>query len=187
MEKFNANGANFAPGTIKLVDQDGDYKITAKDRVILGNDRPKLVASLNNNFAYKGFDLSILLNGEFGKKIAYSAPHNLNGRENYVRLNYWTPKNPSNEAPRPNANQQPRYVSTIQYYNGSYLRVRDITLGYTLPTMMTKKAFIERLRFYASVQNPFLFTSFPGVDPEGARGSGYPSVRSFMFGANISF
>lgn len=187
MEKFNANGANFAPGTIKLVDQDGDYKITADDRVIIGNDRPKLVASLNNNFSYKGFDLSILLNGEFGKKITYGARHNLNGRENYVRLNYWTPSNPSNECPRPNANQQPRYVSTIQYYDGSYLRVRDITLGYTLPSVLTKQAFIERLRFYASVQNPFLFTSFPGVDPEGARGLDYPSVRSFMFGANISF
>lgn len=187
MEKFNANGANFAPGTIKLVDQNGDYKITADDRVILGNSRPKLVASLNNNFSYKGFDLSVLLNGEFGKKITYSARHNLNGRENYVRLNYWTPSNPSNECPRPNANQQPRYVSTIQYYDGTYLRVRDITLGYTLPSVLTKQAFIERLRFYASVQNPFLFTCFPGVDPEGARGLDYPSVRSFMFGANISF
>lgn len=187
MDKFNANGANFEPGTIKLVDQNGDYKITADDRVILGNDRPKLVASLNNTFSYKGFDLSIFLNGEFGKTITYSARHNLNGRENYVRLNYWTPSNPSNDCPRPNANQQPLYVSTIQYYNGTYVRVRDITLGYTLPSVLTKKAFIERLRFYASVQNPFLFTSFPGTDPEGARGLDYPNVRTFMFGANISF
>lgn len=187
MDKFNANGANFAPGTIKLIDQDGDYKITADDRVIIGNSRPKLVASLNNNFSYKGFDMSIMLNGEFGKKITYGARHNLNGRENYVRLNYWTPSNSSNECPRPNANQSPQYVSTIQYYDGTYLRVRDITLGYTLPSTLTKQALIERLRFYASVQNPFLFTSFPGVDPEGARGLDYPSIRTFMFGANISF
>ena len=187
MAKFNANGSSFVPGTIKLVDQNNDYKITADDKVIIGNSRPKLVVSLANNFSYKGFDLSVFLNGEFGKKITYDPPLNLNGRENYVNINYWTPSNPSNECPRPNANQTPQYISAIKYCNGTYLRVRDITLGYTLPDVLTKKAFIERLRFYASVQNPFLFTSFPGVDPEGARGKEYPSVRTFMFGANISF
>ena len=185
MAKFNANGSSFVPGTIKLVDQNNDYKITADDKVIIGNSRPKLVVSLANNFSYKGFDLSVFLNGEFGKKITYDPPLNLNGRENYVNINYWTPSNPSNECPRPNANQTPQYISAIKYCNGTYLRVRDITLGYTLPDVLTKKAFIERLRFYASVQNPFLFTSFPGVDPEGARGKEYP--RTFMFGANISF
>lgn len=187
MAKFNANGSSFVPGTIKLVDLNNDYKITADDKVIIGNSRPKLVVSLANNFSYKGFDLSVFLNGEFGKKITYDPPLNLNGRENYVNINYWTPSNPSNECPRPNANQTPQYISAIKYCNGTYLRVRDITLGYTLPDVLTKKAFIERLRFYASVQNPFLFTSFPGVDPEGARGKEYPSVRTFMFGANISF
>lgn len=187
MEKFKANGSNFVPGTIKLVDQNNDYKITADDKVIIGNSRPKLAASLINNFSYRGLDLSVFLNSEIGKRVVYNAGLNLNGRENYVNVNYWTPTNPSNECPRPNANQTPQYTSTIDYYNGSFLRVKDITLGYTLPSAFTKKGFIERCRFYASVQNPFLFTSFPGVDPEGARGREYPSVRSFMFGANISF
>lgn len=187
MAKFNANGANFVPGTIKLVDQNGDYKITAEDQVIIGNGRPKLVGSLVNNFSYNGFDLSVFLNAELGKKITYSAARNMNGRENYIRMNYWTATNPSNEAPQPNANQTPRYVSSICYHNGSFLRVRDITLGYTLPDLMTKNLSLSRLRFYASVQNAFLFTNFPGVDPEGARGNDYPSARTFMFGVNASF
>ena len=187
MEKFNKNGAQFEPGKVKVVDQNGDYKITAEDRVILGNERPKLVVSLNNNFSYKGFDLSLLLNGEFGKKISYSPPLGLNGRENYIKVDYWTPSNPNGKYPRPDASKTPQYLGTINYYNGSYLRVENITLGYTIPSLLTKKALIERLRVYTSVQNPVVFTSFPGIDPEGARGNQYPSVRNFMFGVNVSF
>ena len=187
MDKFNQNGADFEPGKVKVVDQNGDYKITAEDRVIIGNTRPKLVASLNNNFSYRGFDLSILLNGEFGKKVTYSPPINLNGRENYIKVNYWTPTNPSNEYPRPETGKAPQYLSSLMYYNGSFVRVENITLGYTLPSVLTKNAYIERLRFYASVQNPVVFTSFPGLDPEGVRGGEYPSARTFMFGVNVSF
>lgn len=187
MDKFNQHGSKFKPGDVKLVDQNNDYKITAEDRVIIGNTRPKLIASLNNNFAFRGFDMSILLNGEFGKKISYSPPLSMSGRGNEIKTNYWTPTNPSNEYPRPTTLGAADYLGTTCYYNGTFVRVKNITLGYTLPSAIVHQAFLERLRIYASVQNPFVFTSFPGIDPEGARGQGTPSVRTYMLGVNVSF
>ena len=65
--------------------------------------------------------------------------------------------------------------------------MREITLGYTLPATFTRKAFIERCRVYAAVQNPFIITNFSGVDPEAAHGNDYPMVRTYMFGLNLSF
>jgi len=192
MEIWNeAGNTNLVPGTIKLVDRNGDNKIDPNDdRMIIGNPRPKFTASLMNNLAYKGIDLSFLIYVDYGRTIENTAPMTFNGRDNLPRYDYWTPNNPNARYPQPYYNSLSptnEYMGTLKYENGSFLRMREITLGYTLPTILTRKAFVERCRVYAAVQNPFIITNFSGVDPEATHGTGYPMVRTFLFGLNLSF
>ena len=78
------------------------------------------------------------------------------------------------------------YINTTYYENASFLRVRNITLGYTLPKALTSKWSIDKLRFYVTANNPLIFTNFSGIDPEGATGNTSPSYSSWMFGLNLS-
>lgn len=188
MAKFNEKGGNFTVGSIKIKDVDGDYKITDKDMVILGNQRPKFVASMVNNFEYKGFDFSIFLYASVGGMLKNNIElMEKPGRANTVKLNYWTPSNPTNDFPRPTADTEKLdYSSTMGYDKADFLRVRNITLGYTLPKELTQKAMLNKVRFYLSANNPFIFTNFTGIDPEGANGRTSPSYSTWMFGINLS-
>lgn len=188
MAKFNANGATFKPGDVRPLDYNGDYKITADDRYIIGQINPKWTASLGNTFRYKRFDASVFIYGMFGQTIANDLDLRFDGRYNQPNLNYWTPENPSNEFPRPLLGTAGlNYLSTLNYFDGSFVRIKNISLGYTLPSEASKKVGMGRLRMYASVQNPVVFTKFPGTDPEGATGFDEPSVISYLFGLNLQF
>lgn len=187
MARFNANGATFKPGDIRPLDRNGDYKIDAGDRYIIGQPDPKWTASWAHNFRYRNFDASVYFVGMFGQTINHELDMRFDGRYNQPKLNYWTPVNPSNEYPRPLlGTASVNYLSTLNYYDGSFLRVKNISLGYSLPSSLLKKAFVEKFRIYASVQNPFLITNFPGTDPEGAGGFDEPSVITYLVGVNIS-
>lgn len=190
MAKFNAKdkGGNFTVGSIKIKDQDGDYKITDKDKVILGNKRPKFIASMVNNFEYRGFDLSVFLYASVGGMLRNSIEYEEKpGRANGVKLDYWTPSNPTNAFPRPSADVETLdYIKTLGYDKADFLRVRNITLGYTLPEKISKKISAQKIRFYLSANNPFIFTNFTGIDPEGADGRTSPSYSTWMFGINLS-
>jgi TonB-linked SusC/RagA family outer membrane protein len=199
--KFAANGTEFSPGDIKLQDVNGDYKITDEDKQILGNPRPKLIASMVNTFHYKGFDLSVFLYASFGAMLyndIYAMEHC--ARNGGVKVDYWTPTNPTNAYPRPSIDEErPVYITSTYYENASYLRIRTMTLGYTLPKNVSKKLMTERLRLYLTAQNPFIFTNYSGIDPEASKvnadgnpqtdGSGYgtPSVSSWIVGINLTF
>lgn len=187
MEKFNANGSNFKPGTIRLWDN-GDYKITEEDKMILGTKRPKFVASMVNTFRYKDFDFSLFLYGSYGGLLKNDiSVMEKPGRANSIKLDYWTPTNPTNAYPRPSVDmERPDYISTTYYEKADFIRVKNITLGYTLPKSLTSKWLIERLRFYVTANNPFIITNFSGIDPEGATGNTSPSYSSWMFGLNLS-
>ncbi|UCJ07618.1 TonB-dependent receptor [Chitinophaga pendula] len=188
MAKYNANGATFKPGDIRPLDRNGDYKIDANDRYIIGQRDPKWTASWAHNFKYKNFDASLFLVGMFGQTINHDLDMRFDGRYNQPKLNYWTPDNASNQYPRPLLGTAGlNYLSTLNYYNGSFVRVKNITVGYSLPKQLLRRAFLERCRIYASVQNPFLFTKFPGTDPEGATGFDEPSVVTYLLGVNLSF
>lgn len=187
MEKFNVNGSSFKPGMIKLQDN-GDYKINSDDRVIIGDPRPKVIMSMVNNLAFKNFDFSIFLYASLGSMIyndylALSQP----GRNNSRKVDYWTPNNPTNAFPRPSIdyNDAP-YMTSCYYEKADFLRIRSMTLGYTIPENLSKKALIERVRFYFTAQNPFVWTNYSGIDPEGAKGSTTPSVSSWIIGINLS-
>lgn len=188
MAKFNANGSNFKPGAIRLWDN-GDYKINSDDRRILGQARPKIVASIINNFTYKDFDLSFFFLGNFGGMIKNNIEYlNQTHRNSNVKVNYWTPSNPTNDFPRPIEGVDfLDYYTTLQYEKSDFIRLRNVTLGYTLPKDLGKKVDISRCRIYVQAQNPWIWTSYKGVDPEGAAGITRPSASSWIIGLNLNF
>lgn len=191
------NGA-FKPGDIKIVDKNGDYKITSEDRFILGHEDPTVTLSMSNYFNYKDFDLSFFLNGAFGQTKSFNRELRLNGRYNCANVNYWriigedengNPiSNRSNEAPRPNIDyENPNYISSLYKEKASYLRIGQVTLGYTLPASVLKKMHIQKLRLYATVQNAYIFTGYSGTDPESGTDYNEPMPRTYLFGINLSF
>ena len=201
-----ANAAeNKVPGEIKLKDQNGDGIITADDRIILGTDVPDFLGGITNRFSYKGLDLSVFFFFRQGGMIGsnYHTSGSLNGlfgRYNNLDVDYWTPSNPTNEFPRPNENQErPRNNSTLGYFDGSFVKLRNASLSYTLPSSVTSKLNISRLKFYVSGQNLFVFSPFKTADPEvddvdtgdlpfvGRGDSIIPGTRMVLFGVNAQF
>lgn len=171
------------PGDIKIEDLDKGNSITAADRQIVGNFQPDFVAGLTNHFEYKNFDLNIVLFGRFGQTVVASYlsadgggngyPFFLNSRVNQLKVDYWTPNNPTNNFPQPDAGVDGlQFTSTLSYQDGSFIKIRTIDFGYNLPAKLLTKAGIQAFRFYVSAQNPFILWS-PlvrdglGLDPEG--------------------
>jgi hypothetical protein len=170
----------------------------------LGSDIPEWSGGMTNRFSYKGLDLSFFIVTRQGSMIRsdlYTALNNLAGRYNNLDVDYWTPNNPTNAFPRPNQNQEfPLYNTTMSYFDGSFTKIRNITLGYNLPVALTEKARIASVRVYLSAQNPFIFSNYgDNLDPEQSRsrtgnreqtnevGIGTPSVRQFLVGLNATF
>ena len=161
-------------GEIKVEDLNNDGRIDANDRQIIGSAVPAFVAGLTNRFTYKGFDLSFFLYARAGQFIVsgfHTGNNTLAGRYNNLDINYWTPNNPTNEFPRPNENQEfPRYNSTLRYFDGSFLKVRNINFGYNLPAKLTNRLKMQGLRVFSSIQQPFIFaqyrSKYKGIDPE---------------------
>jgi TonB-dependent starch-binding outer membrane protein SusC len=163
-----AQAATFGqkPGSIKIEDYNGDGKIDAKDNQIIGHFQPQYTFGMTNRFSYKNFDLSIVIQGRMGftTVVPYVSSTNsavngwqfLNlGRHNQPVIDYWTPTNPTDAFPEPNANTQLAYYSTLQYYDGSFIRAKSINLGYNVPNILTKHIGLRSLRIYANVTNPF--------------------------------
>ncbi len=161
---------NKVPGEIKLNDLNGDGVITPDDRKVLGDDVPDYYGGFNNKFSYKGFDLGIFFVFRQGQMIQsnFNASNNsLFGRYNNLDVDYWTIDNPTNANPRPNENQEsPRNGSTLRYFDGSFIKLRNLTLGYNLPESITEKLGMEKLRLSVSGQNLFFITDYPTFDPE---------------------
>jgi hypothetical protein len=183
------------PGDIKVIDQNGDGKIDAvNDRKVLGGDnRPDWYGGLDNKVSYKGFDLDVYLFARWGQMInpnflgRYDRQSNLSNSSTII--NYWTPENPSNDYPGPNANisgASTLYFSTLGYVNGSFLRVRNISLGYTFPAF--KNSFVNSLRLYVKGNNLFTWTKSDKLkeyDPERGGGESAPMLKTVFFGINL--
>ncbi|WP_245849597.1 SusC/RagA family TonB-linked outer membrane protein [Hymenobacter crusticola] len=186
-------------GQIKIKDQNGDGKIDAvNDRIILGSTIPKWAGGITNRFAYKGFDLSFFIYARIGNMIRsdfHIATNHLAGRYNNLDVNYWTPNNPTNEFPRPNKDQEdPVYGATLQYFDGSFVKVRNINFGYNFTPAWAQTLKLSSLRLYTSIQQPFIFATFrskyKGIDPETSdvvNGDQIPSARLVTFGVNAKF
>jgi hypothetical protein len=225
------------PGQIKVEDVDNNGVINASDRQIIGSRQPKFEAGLTNRFRYKGFDLTVVAMTRVGATVvdpysfgpSYYATNT--GRRNQLNFNYWaaeipaalTPQTPggiatnaSNDYPQPDqtarANEWPTYGSTLGYHSGTFIKVRSIDLGYTLPAAWAKSAFMSSARIYLQVQNPYIwakdkyFQRNKAIDPDALSyssrfsntgtasanidfqgGSNYPVTRAFIVGVNLGF
>ncbi|MDP4246773.1 MAG: TonB-dependent receptor, partial [Bacteroidota bacterium] len=171
------------PGDIKIQDLNKDNAVTAADRQIIGNFQPKLVAGLTNHLEYKNIDLNFVLFGRFGQTVVVTYlsadgggagyPFFMNSRVEQFKVNYWTPTNPTNDFPQPDAGVDgQKFTSTLTYRDGSFIKIRTIDLGYNFSGGVLRKAGIQSLRAYISAQNPFILwaplkSSGLGLDPEG--------------------
>ncbi|MFY7999236.1 MAG: SusC/RagA family TonB-linked outer membrane protein [Candidatus Kapaibacteriota bacterium] len=171
-------------GTPLFLDIDGnlttlvDGKINLNDRVPNGNPYPSIVGGWTNTFNFKGFDLSVLVTFQTGNTIYDDAGKRLignigfGGGWNQMRqtLNRWQKQGDVTDVPRLTLNASSRDINTTRFlYDGSFARLRNVTLGYTLPSEFTSSIGISRLRIYAMIQNAAVLTSFPGWDPELVR------------------
>ena len=186
-----------SPGDIRFVDMNSDGVVNAGDRTYIGNPNPKFIYAMNNTFGYKNFDLDIFLQGVYGNKIfnannIYQEGMSVAENQTARTLGRWNGEGSSNYMPRaiygdPNQNNR---VSNRYIEDGSYLRIKNITLGYTFPRRLTLPVKLSSLRLYASCQNAFTFTHYSGFDPEvGVNGvdySVYPVTRTFSIGLNLN-
>ena len=186
MEKFNANGHDFEVGKAKPVDQNGDYAIDEKDRVIIGNTAPRWTMGFNNTFTYKGFELSMMLYGRFDYQVSTGGEAQL-GRYNQRQIDYWTPDNTNAEFQKPIYNEAggDAYSSTLGYRSGSFLKIRTISLGYNLPTNVIDRLGIQNMKIYAQAKNPgSIYSAIDWLDMD-LGGSTYN--RGFVLGVNVTF
>lgn len=184
-----ANGQE--PGDIKVQDVDGNGVITTDDRIIY-SQRPDVTFGFNNTFNYKGVDLSVFLYARLGQWIAYdyNTTYRINALENGGNVDYWTPENPTNAFPRPNKSKsytQVTYYSTLKYEDGSFFKIRDITLGYTFKPELLKHLNLSRLRVYATAKNFFTFSKIDNYDPEQGGSISFPMTKQLVFGLNVEF
>lgn len=181
------------PGEVRVRDQNDDGLITGEDRVILGRETPNWTGGFNSRISYGGFDFSVFLVGQFGNMIQsdlHDALNTLAGRYNNLDVDYWTPNNQDAPYPRPNQNQEfPIYGSTLSYFSGSFVRIRDVTLGYNLPSSLLGAVNVEALRLYLSANRPYVFSPYvqdhQGLDPEYT-GLDSPPTRSFEVGLDLT-
>ncbi len=186
--KFNANGSNFKPGDLRLVDLTGDYKITSDDRAIRGHRMPNWNISMGNTLRYGPFDLYVFVYGSFGSTIYWDPGVGIGGRYNTFVNDYWTPTHQNTKWLEPHTDiQMPANISSMYYWSGDYLKLSDVTLGFTVPRNLTNKVQISNLRFYGKVQNPCMWTNFAGNDPESGYGDAPFTMITYMLGVNVTF
>ena len=190
--------ANTAPGDLKYADISGpdgipDGVVDAEDRTIIGNPNPDLLVNFNGSLEYQGFDLNFLFQGVSGVDRLLMGNGNLpmpDNRSNALEywIGRWTPEVPSTNLPRVGG-QNNTAVSSFYIQDASYLRLKNIEFGYTLPTDMLERIKISKLRIFVGAQNLLTFTGLEYVDPEGANGSqsnrNAPLYKTVTFGVNL--
>lgn len=206
---------NSAVGDVKYEDIDKNGVINADDRTIIGNNDPKFTWGMTNTVVYKGFDLSMVMQGVHGRDVLHLAKRfyeNLEGNQNQLRtmLNRWKSESDPGDGWTPRANAattgENNVVSSRWVEDASFVRINNLTLGYTIPRSLAQKWTMQNARIYFSVQNLATFTGYSGYNPETsfradnekdvsvsdrlARGTDYgtyPLNRTFTFGLNVTF
>lgn len=201
-EAAKATSFGTIPGAPKYIDQDHNGKINADDIAIMGTTLPKFTYGWSNNFSFKSFDLNVLIQGVAGRKIynisrVRSERSSSDADATDIRiLDRWTPTNQNTSVPSfIGSNQYEQLQSSRWLEDGSYMRIKVITLGYNLPESILKKSKIALARIYVSGVNLFTFTKYTGFDPEestnvdalgGIDYAAYPSQKTFTVGLNIT-
>ncbi|UKK51403.1 TonB-dependent receptor [Prevotella sp. E13-17] len=195
-DAYNAKyGTSSNPGDFRFVDTNRDNAITSDDRTNIGNGVPDWTFGLNFDAEWKGFDLSVFFQGVSGADVFDATYRQDIPSGNYPTwiLQRWTGEGTSNTVPTI-GNSKNWVCSDMYIQDGSYLRLKNITLGYTLPRHLTRKVGVSRLRLYARAENLFTWTKYWGFDPEIGSGSTslgvdygvYPQARTYTLGFNIS-
>ncbi|MEO0332569.1 MAG: hypothetical protein AAF223_12955, partial [Bacteroidota bacterium] len=201
---------NLRPGDIRVKDTNGvdengnktgvpDGRITQEDRVFK-NPNPDWFGSLSTTVAYKGLDLFVDFYAVRGvTKVnpflsSFNNGGTLSGKLNGVEVDYYTPENPSNTFPRPSFDTTPLYLNALAVRDASYIRLRTVSLGYTLPNKVTSRLNMDQIRFYITGTNLFTNTDYIGYSPEvnirdtfSNADTGYPDARSFTLGVRAKF
>ncbi|WP_020602470.1 SusC/RagA family TonB-linked outer membrane protein [Spirosoma spitsbergense] len=193
------------PGDIKFKDLNGDGRITSADQTVIGSAQPSFYGGLTNNITYRGIDLSVFFQFTYGNKIyniTRSSGENMSGQNGQLTTvrDRWTSENPSTSMPRavqgdPNNN---RRTSDRFLEDGSFLRLKNLSIGYTLQSNLMKKARLRTLRIYITAQNLLAFTHYSGYDPEvntqtdqslvaGTDYLGVPQARTLLLGMHVGF
>lgn len=196
---------NTQPGMPKYADLTGDGVVDSNDRTIIGRGLPVHTGGLTNDFTYKGIDLSIFFQWSYGNDIMnanrlfFESSNNrsreLNQYASYT--NRWTADNPTSDIPAATNSSSNRVISSRIIEDGSFLRLKNVTIGYTFPSQMTKKWKIDKARIYVAAQNLWTWTGYSGYDPEvsvrnsaltpGLDYSSYPRAYSVSFGVSLGF
>ncbi|HVI44470.1 MAG TPA: TonB-dependent receptor [Chitinophaga sp.] len=197
--KQKTTGNSSVIGTIRVADINGDSTFSDADKTITGSPQPSLEGGMTNRFSYKGFDFTVVIHARIGgminsKLYGGGFANTFQGNYNNLNVNYWTPTNGETYFPKPNQSRtQTQYNSTLGYINGTYLKIRSMSLGYTVPPSFVQKLRARSLRVYATVQDPFIFLSeyrnrFHGVDPESAGNinADTPATWSMLLGVNLT-
>lgn len=178
-----------APGTIKIVDRNDDGKLTDEDKIVY-NRSPKHIFGMNNSMSYKNFSLSVLVYARLGGYIAYDMNSQLNYESaNWGNLDYWTPTNVSAKFPSPGAASTTfgSYGSSLLYEKADYLKIKDITLGYSLPKKTIGHIGLSNVKVYGSLKNYFTFSKIDNYDPERGGAISFPLSKQFVVGVNVEF
>ncbi|KAF2079651.1 SusC/RagA family TonB-linked outer membrane protein [Flavobacterium sharifuzzamanii] len=198
----NANGGliqpNAKPGDFRWVDANNDGKITDDDKQFLGTNIPKYTFGFTVNLDYKNFDFMAFTQGAAGSKIFQGLRRLdvLNANYQTKALDRWHGEGTSNDYPRlTNNDPNKNYTNMSDFYleDGNYLRLKVVTVGYTMPTNLSSKIGADKVRFYLTGENLVTFTKYTGYDPEiggqvyGVDKGVYPQARSILFGANVQF
>ena len=196
---------NTQPGMPKYADLNGDGVVDSNDRTIIGRGLPIHTGGFTNNFEYKGIDLSIFFQWSYGNDIMnanrlfFESSNNrsreLNQFASYA--NRWTADNPTSDIPAATNSSSNRVISSRIIEDGSYLRLKNVTIGYTFPSKLAKKWKIDKARVYVAAQNLWTCTGYSGYDPEvsvrnsaltpGLDYSSYPRAYSVSFGVSLGF
>lgn len=185
VEKFDAEGNG----------DGGIHKYGDDDRQILGHSNPNWILGLNNSFTYRDFDFSVFMMGRFGQTISssilghYTAQNSITTNQ-LAGADYWTEQNENAYFPRPGSyDSQSKYYSCLSVVDGSFMKIKNVTLGYTMPRKLTRKALVEKLRVYATAYNPWIIVNdakLKGTDPETGGADAFPTYKQFVFGVNIT-
>ncbi len=201
MEAYGVEPGFIKIQTIEKFDDEGNgdggvHKYGEDDRMVLGHENPDWVIGLNNSFTYKGFDLSVFAMARYGQTINsellgyYTASNSITTNQ-LAGVKYWTEEDENAYYPRPGtASQQSTVYSSLRVVDGSFIKIKNITLGYTLPQSISRKVLMEKCRIYATAYNPFIFTAdskLKDTDPETGGSDSFPTYKQFVFGVNITF
>ncbi|MRX69434.1 TonB-linked outer membrane protein, SusC/RagA family [Flavobacterium resistens] len=189
MAKWNANGYKFTPGNVRPKDQNGDYRMDASDRVVVGNSNPRWTMGWNNNFSYKGFDLGINLYGRMGYTASLGGEA-LTAHANQRETDYWTPDNPNAEFQKPILGQATSgsadpFSGLLGFQKASFVKIRNISLGYNLSKDVANKFGLANMKLYVQAVNPgSIYQSLDWYDYDTEKT--YYN-RSFVMGIEVGF